>query len=144
VVSFKDKFDPTWAGYPPHMAKEDYQIFQRGKAIIFADAINVFYDAGLGGAKELPEDMEESLKSMWTSVTQKRIDVLIETNSLWKIVEIRPRATSTAAGRLLQYKDMWNADPPDNRPVRLVLLTDVPDPDLPSLLKSLDIELITA
>lgn len=126
------------------MSTEDYKIFLRARDLIFLNAANVFYDVGLGGATDFPEGTGEELKSMWKSVTQKRIDVLVETADHWKIIEIRPRATSTAAGRLLQYKDMWDQDPPDSRPTKLILLTDAPDPDLPSLLTALNIELITA
>ena len=80
---------------------------------------------------------------MWWRLTMKRIDVVAETKKEWHIIEIRPRATSTAVGRLLQYRDMWTADPPDQRPVRLILTTDTPDPDLPRLLHTLKIELVT-
>ena len=143
-VVLKQRFDPAWEGFPPHMSKEDFEIFKRGKSLIFKDAINVYYDAGLGGVTDLPGEMEESYKKMWTSVTQKRIDVLVETADEWKIVEIRPRATSTAVGRLLQYNDLWKQDPPDGKPARLILMTDFPDPDMNSLLKTVGIELIIA
>lgn len=126
------------------MSTEDFEIFKRGKGLLFVDAINIYYDAGLGGAKDLPEEMEGSYKKMWSAVTQKRIDVLIETKEEWKIVEIRPRATSTAVGRLLQYKALWLADPPDSKPVKLLLLTDFPDPDMAEMVKALDIEIIIA
>jgi len=140
----KQRFDPLWEGSPPHMSKEDFEIFKRGKALLFQNAVNIYYDVGLGGQTDIPEDTEDSLKSMWNKITQKRIDVLIETADQWHIVEIRPRATSTAAGRLLQYKDMWLADPQDSKPFKLILMTDTPDPDLIPLLKTLNIELVRA
>jgi len=135
-------FAPGWAGWPPHMSEEDKEIFERGRDIIFKDAVNVFYDVGLGGQQLMLPETESQYREMWRRVTQKRIDVLVETPTEWKIIEIRPHATSTAAGRLLQYKEMWSSDPPDKKPYRLILMTDKADPDLIPVLKSLTIELI--
>jgi hypothetical protein len=76
--------------------------------------------------------------------TQKRIDVLIETQKSWKIVELRHNATASALGRLIMYRNLWKSDPPDDRPVELMLVTDKYDPDVEAAAKELGIEYIKA
>jgi len=137
------RFDPLYQGWPPHMAKEDYAIWQRTRTKLLKNAKDVYFDVGLGGAKNIPDEYEPAYRYMWERLNQKRIDVLVDTGELWKIIELRPRATSTVIGRLLQYKTMWEAEPIDQRPVYLILGTDIPDPDLISLAVSLKIEIIT-
>jgi hypothetical protein len=143
---------PTWlgtgynidySGYPAHMAVEDYSIWQRIKDKLLIDAKMMYFDVGLGGAKNIPNEYEPSFIYMWERLNQKRIDVLTDTGEEWHIIELRPRATSTAIGRLLQYRELWNLEPIDTRPIKLILGTDLPDPDVISLAAALKIEIIT-
>lgn len=136
-------YDKNYSGWPPHMATEDYAIWQRIKDKLLVDAQRIYFDVGLGGAKNIPDEYEPSYRYMWERLNQKRIDVLVDTGTEWNIIELRPRATSTAIGRLLQYREMWDNEPIDNRKRNLILGTDIPDPDLVSLAKTLNIEIVT-
>ena len=141
-VTLKQRFDPAWEGTPPHISKEDHKIFKRARPRLFKDAVNVYYDVGLGEASEIKEEIKANYKKMWEALIQKRIDVLVETKEYWNIIELRTRASSTAVGRLLQYLNLWWKDPPDQKPVKLILVTDSPDPDLEGLVQMANIELI--
>ena len=143
---------PTWlgtayntgySGYPAHMATEDYAIWQKIKDKLLKDAQMMYFDVGLGGAKNIPSEYEPSFIYMWERLNQKRIDVLTDNGTRWNIIELRPRATSTAIGRLLQYRELWKLEPIDNRAIFLTLGTDIPDPDVISLAASLKIEIVT-
>lgn len=136
-------FDKSYSGWPPHMATEDYAIWQSIKDKLLINAQRIYFDVGLGGAKNIPDEYEPSFKYMWERLNQKRIDVLVDAGDEWHIIELRPRATSTAIGRLLQYKTMWKEEPIDQRPVRFILGTDIPDPDIVSLAAGLGIEIVT-
>lgn len=137
------RYDIAFAGWPAHMATEDYAIWTMIKQKLLSDAKYMYFDVGLGGAKNIPDEYEPSFVYMWERLNQKRIDVLTDTGSEWHIIELRPRATSTAIGRLLQYLDLWNTERIDSRPAKLILGTDIPDPDVISLAKAVNIEIVT-
>lgn len=125
------------------MAREDFIIWQRLQPTLTLNSKYIYFDVGLGGAKEIPNEYEPSYIFMWQRLNQKRIDVLTDNEDLWQIIELRPRATSTAIGRLLQYKELWLQEPIDDRPIKLILATDLPDPDVLMLAKAVNIEIVT-
>lgn len=134
-----DKYHPQWAGYPPHMSREDYPLWINSKVSLLKDALSIYFDVGLGGQTEVPPGVAPSYALMWQRVTQKRIDVLVEATDSWRIIELRNEATSSAIGRLLLYRDMWLRDPPDSRPLKLYLVTNLPDPDVKTTAEALGI-----
>lgn len=138
------KYLPTWDGLPPHMSPEDYEIWKRYKPQIIKDAQAVYYDVGLGGQITVPPGTTPEMAAMWFRNTQKRIDVLLDYGIGWIIVELRFNASSSAIGRLLHYRDLWNADPPDKRPLLLRLVTNRDDPEIRTLAQKLDINYVIA
>jgi len=139
-----DRFIPTWGGYPPHMSSEDLNLWKKYKYKILSEAIAMYFDVGLGGQTEVPEDTTPEMATMWLRNTQKRADVILETIDRWVIIELRENATSAAAGRLLQYRELWKQDPPDDKPVILRLVSSSYDMDLNGLCQTLKIEYIRA
>ena len=138
------KYLPTWDGLPPHMSPEDYEIWKRYKPQIIKDAQAVYYDVGLGGQITVPPGTTSEMARMWFRNTQKRIDVLLDYGIGWIILELRVQASSSAIGRLLHYRDLWNEDPPDKRPVLLRLVTNLEDKSIRALAQKLDIDYIVA
>jgi hypothetical protein len=121
------------------MSPEDIIIWNRAKYILLEGAISVYYDVGLGGQTNVPPGTPPAQAMMWQRVTQKRIDVVIETNIFWKIIELRHNASASAIGRLLMYNQMWKQDPPDSKDVFLYLVTDYPDKDVSDAARTLNI-----
>jgi hypothetical protein len=112
------------------MSSEDFAIWQRYKLDALKDIEFVYFDVGLGGQTEVPPGTPPQYAVMWTRNTQKRIDVLLDTGSAWRIIELKHNATGAALGRLLMYRDMWMREPPDSRPVEVYLITNRLDPDV--------------
>lgn len=138
-----NRYLPTWRGYPPHMSQDDYPLWQKYKNEALKDAIAVYYDVGLGGQAEVPEGVTPDMALMWLRNTQKRADVVIETTQEWKIIELRSQATGAALGRLLMYRDLWKKDPPDSKPVSVLLVTDRYDNDVLETAKAVDVQYVT-
>lgn len=134
-----ESYHPNWNGYPPHMSYEDLEIWKVYKNKLLPEALSLYYDVGLGGQTETPPDTSPEMSKMWIRNTQKRADVIVDTGDTWIIIELRSNATASGAGRLLQYKALWNEDPPDDRPVNLRLVTNMYDRDVEMLCKRLDI-----
>lgn len=136
------RYQPTWDGLPPHMSPEDYDIWKRYRPQILKDAQVIYYDVGLGGQITVPPGTTPEMARMWFRNTQKRIDVLLDYGIGWVIVELRVDASSSAVGRLIFYRDLWQQDPPDKRPIILRLVTNREDREIRGLTQKLDIDYI--
>jgi len=135
-------YPPTWAGSPPHMSKEDLVLWRKYRLTAIQKAVRLYFDVGLGGQTEVPPGTAPEMALMWLRNTQKRIDVLIEEEKKWVIIELRERAGASAIGRLLQYFDLWKQDPPDDRIVELRLVTDFEDRDARGLAERMGITFV--
>ena len=133
------RFPPTTGIYPPHMSPEDFKLFKRWGIAAFKEAINVYYDVGLGEGAPAPENTDPSMRLMWQKVTQKRADVIVEYLNHVDIVELRFNATSNAIGRLLSYQMLWLDDPPIAKLTFFNLVSNRFDPDLERLAGQHDI-----
>lgn len=124
------RFPPTVPYYPTHMSPEDYKLYKRWAVEGLKEAINVYYDVGLGEGTDPGSELDPSLKKMWTKVTQKRADAVVEYMDHVDIVELRFNATSNAIGRLLSYRMLWNDDPAIKKVSSFILVTNRFDPEL--------------
>ena len=135
-------YPQTWEGVPPHMYGEDLGLWYKYRPTVIQKALRIYFDVGLGGQMEVPPETPPEMAVMWLRNTQKRIDVLIEEEKKWIIIELRARAQASAIGRLLQYFNLWKEDPPDNRTVELRLITDTVDQDTKNLAEKLGITFV--
>lgn len=122
-LTLGNRYAPNWGGYPPHMSRDDYILWLKTKDQLLDGANAVYYDVGVGGEFNNNETGAHSIQQDWGRLTQKRIDVLIDRGSEWVIVELRHQSTGSEIGRLLIYKDMFEAEKPDGRPVSVILVT---------------------
>jgi len=136
------RYFPTWNGYPPHISPEDLEIWKRYHTFVLGEAINLYFDVGLGGPENIPPDTTEEMKRMWIRTNQKRADVVVEAQNHWTIIELRHYASAAALGRLLMYRDLWRKEPPDDKPVMLRLVSDGYDKDVKATAEALGIEYI--
>lgn len=135
-------FSKTWEGIPPHMSTEDLIIWKDYKSQAIKNSINIYFDVGIGGETRVPPGTTPEMALMWLRNTQKRIDVLIEEETRWIIIELRARAQASAVGRLLQYFDLFKDDPPNNKPIFLRLITNNEDRDTKRLAEKMGIDFV--
>jgi len=124
------------------MIKEDLVLWNKYRLTAIQKAVRLYFDVGVGGQTEVPPGTTPEMATMWLRNTQKRIDVLIEEEKRWVIIELRERAQASAIGRLLQYFDLWKQDPPDDRIVELRLVTDFEDRDARGLAERMGITFV--
>lgn len=137
-----EPYKPTWMGYPPHMSKEDYLLWNIYKITALKDALNVYFDVGLGGQEEVPEGTTPQMAHMWLRNTQSRADVVIETETEWRIIELRHQSTGSELGRILKYRALWQREPPDKKPVRVILVVGRKDDIIKELAESAGVEYV--
>lgn len=128
-----------WTGYPPHMAPLDLPIWRRYLKLNHPTWIRAYFDAALGDGADVPAGGDPAMEKMWSRITRKRTDVIIETATGWLIIEIRHNAGLGAIGAILGYKALWEADPPDPRPLEILILTNLADRDTLAAAKAADV-----
>jgi hypothetical protein len=126
-------FPITYDGIPTHMSTQDLTIWQRWRSRIPPNARAIYFDVRLGEGHHAGDDAEDDARRMWYQLTAKRADVVLEMPQGWLLLELRDSAQSNAIGRLLLYQKLWKADPPDPRPLSLMLITNARDPDVEGL-----------
>lgn len=131
-----------WQGQPAHMSPWDFQLWRHYRKRLNDDITAVFYDVGLGGQIINDPYLSDEMKRDWMRLTQKRLDVLLQTPDQWIIIELRRNATSSALGRLLQYKTLWIQESTGHTVPLLRLVTNQPDRDLEYLCSLHDIAYI--
>lgn len=126
-------FTTDFAGVPPHMSTQDYDIWLRFRSALPPTTRALYFDVRLGTGYQLGDEHDDDAKTMWYQLTAKRADVVVELPAGWLMVELRDHAQSSAIGRLLMYKKLWQAEPPDSQPLSLMLVTNTRDPDVQAL-----------
>jgi hypothetical protein len=61
---------------------------------------------------------------MAEDISRRRIDVVGEKPDGWFLIEVKYNAGPEALGQILMYKELWNQDPPDGKPVFTAIVTD--------------------
>ena len=138
----KEKHPLDFIGRPPQMAAKDLDLWYRARPILLIDAINLYFNVGLGGQTDVPPGTSPEIAAMWLLNTQKRADVVIEQKDFWIIVELRFDATANALGRILTYISLWNLNLIDLKPVRGILVTNRKDSDIEFVAATMGIEVL--
>jgi hypothetical protein len=135
-------YPPDWGGTPPHAASNDLPLWERFQEKYGKDFSGFYFDSSLGTPSFVPEGTEDNLARMWTRITSKRMDVVGVKDDVYWIIELRPQAAAGALGTIMTYLALWKSDPPDDKAVIGVIVTDFPDPDLIPLAASNNIKIV--
>jgi len=119
-----------WRGDPPHMLKQDIPIWYKFLEKWGAGFLNLYYDCLLGGPYLTPEEEKDPLKRMWRINLAKRADAIVELKDEVWIIEVAPDPGLRVLGQLQVYRAMWLRDPKIAKIERMVLVSEVPNPDL--------------
>lgn len=86
------------------------------------------FNVRLGKATAVPDSYDESIQRLSAAVTRQRADIVAWFEYSVDIIEVKPRAKTSAIGQLLGYRHLWLDDHP-NIPVRrlVVVARDMDD-----------------
>lgn len=133
-------FPVDYPRVPTHMSTLDYSIWERYRRELPAGTHTLYFDVRLGGGRSPGDETDPKYVEFWMRNTQKRADVLaVAPSGIW-IIELRDQAQSNAIGRLLLYGKLWLQDAALGGPVKLLLVTNVLDPDVRDLADAMGIE----
>jgi hypothetical protein len=117
----------------PGMSAQDTIVWTRGLQVVTEPGDKLFYNVRIGVQLEVGPGLPPGVASGWQRVNQKRVDVVLQRGESWTIIEVRHIATSAVLGRLIQYRELWLSERPQDD-LSLLLVTDWMDRDLPKLL----------
>lgn len=114
----------------PHLLQSDITLWER-----FIEANpNAFdaveYDVHVGEGIPPDPTWEPEIAEMARILTQKRIDVVAYKGQETYIIEIKPRAGTTAIGQVITYAHLYTREYHPPRPPKKVIITDYLAPDI--------------
>lgn len=140
MIDFGKPYGLQFAGHPAHMSAVDFVLWRRlraGGSLVFD---RVFFDVAVGRGAVPAGEASPAVIAAWQRLTRLRVDVVGETPDNWTLLELRGNAGPGAVGSLLAYRNLWNQDPPDDRPVKLWLVTDLFPENLLGVLSEFSIQ----
>lgn len=136
------RFPTSFAGKPPHMVGRDLGIWAQFRQRLPFPYRGFHFDVSLGTPPAEIPHTPPRLMDAWRFLLSRRIDAVGILPERWDIIEIRRGAGQAAIGALRMYAFLWRQDPPDQRPVTLLLVTDRADLDTIALAQADGIQLI--
>jgi len=135
-------FSASWEGMPPGMPAGDLGIWLRYRPRIVDHFDRVYFNVRVGEPVPVDDGLPPEIKIMAEAVSRRRIDVVLERYTAWHLVELKYMAGAEALGQILLYKALWESDPPDDRPVNCIIVSDRANKDLSLACKTYGVELI--
>ncbi len=135
-------FDTKWEGVPPAMPAQDYALWQRYRLKITDYFERVYFNVRVGEPIPVAEDLPPEIKAMGEAVSRRRIDVVLGRLTSWHLVELKYNAGAEGLGQILMYCALWKSDPPDDRLVVPVIVSNVANKDLALACKVYGVELL--
>jgi len=118
----------------PHLVASDILIWDVWIRLYGHHFEGFSYDIHVGEGLAPDKRAPYPIQQMWTTLTQKRIDVVgFRPTELW-LIEVKDRATVATLGQILSYLHLFNIQ---YRPVRLtrpVIIAGSIEPDIETIL----------
>ncbi len=124
AVDLGPAFQIDFGGTPPQISTDDLMLWETFRRLFRADYVRFYFDVAVGTGEGAPPNVSEKVAAAWRRLTRFRIDVVGEKTTGWDIIELRPNAGPGGIGALQTYTTLWFEGPPDQRPIRPLLVSD--------------------
>jgi len=129
---------------PPQFNREDVEVWRRWRPVLEKRYEKIEYNVRVGGTK--PSALEEPIYAeMWEKISARRIDCVGHARDHIALIEFRAFAGPSAIGQLLMYKTLYLRDFVVEKPIKLILVTDILREDIlmAALGAGIEIEVVT-
>lgn len=126
------------------MSPGDMSIWNRFLAVHYLDYNAISYDVPVGQGIIPDMPLSEEMKGDYIALTRKRIDAVGFANDRIDVIEVKPRAATSALGQIMTYTTLFKAQHKTDLPIRSVVITDQISPDDQAVYNSYNITLIIA
>jgi hypothetical protein len=116
----------------PHLLTEDALVWDRYLGAHPIAKTRLFYDVRVGEGRPVGDEYPDNIRKMALDLSQRRIDVLIDFDDYWLIVEITTKASLKSIGQLAVYKHLFTIGNNPQKAVKTLLVCSSIDPDLKS------------
>jgi len=124
------RFAPHQLPKYPHLTGLDKLIWDRYMLKNDLGFTSFDYDVHVGDGEIAPNNLEPPMKKMWSSVTQKRIDVVAYKSDTATIIEIKSFPTCGVIGQILAYKELYIKSYAPSWGVELLMIANVCSRDI--------------
>lgn len=122
IESMQGKFPFTIQGYYPHMKPNDIRIWEKYVRANPGQFISCDYDIPVGPTPDWLDDQADAVGMKQGILYRKKIDVVAYAPDYIALIEVKPRAGSSALGQILGYVLMYKDDfKPTSRIVPMVV-----------------------
>lgn len=104
----------------------------------------IYFNVRVGEPVFLSDSYSTQYQEMATALTRRRIDLVGINAKGWHLLELKLNADVQPLGQILLYNALWRQDPPDARPVKLYIVSNVLNRGLSTACKLYGIQLINA
>lgn len=125
----------------PHMAPADVAIWNRFMAANPAAFDAVAYDVAIGEGAEFDTVVNAATGGDANRLYQRRIDVVAQAGDVLYIVEIKPRATTSALGQVKGYLRLFRRDFSPKQALQPLIITDSLMPEMDYLAREEGVEI---
>lgn len=126
----------------PHMKPADVVIWEKFIAQNPSAYENVVYDLAVGTGPEAPEGSDEAIQRDITILGQRKIDVVGFTGNEVHIIEVKPRAGTSAFGQVKGYEALYKKFINENAETKAVVITDSETPDVDLLSEAMGVKVV--
>ncbi len=124
-----------------HLLPLERPIWARYLASTTEEFLSLVYDLHLGEGAPVDPALSLGTQAIVAAVSRKRLDVVGETLDSIIIFEVKPRAGMGALGQLLSYRELLLREHRPSKPVRLVVVCERVEPDMPRVYAQYGIEI---
>lgn len=142
ICNTMDRFKYEKRSWYPHMKPADVALWNRFIEQNPNAYTEVAYDVTVGSGAEIPPGTQENIARDFTVLTQRKIDVVGFNLGVVDIIEVKPRAGTSAMGQVKGYAILYDKDHPEAPSTRAVLVTDEKTLDSEVLEKAFNVEVI--
>lgn len=128
--------------YYPHMKPADIAIWERFITINPGAYETVQYDVLVGSGPGFDTTVNPESGGNVEALYKRKIDVVAEKAGQLYIIEVKPRAGTSAIGQLLGYLELYKRDVKPASEPKAILLTDTLLPDMTMLAEKYGVKLI--
>ena len=125
----------------PHMGPKENEIWTKFLLTTKMCFVRVDYDVRVGPGYDPGPTFDETIRRMAIALTQLRIDAVGETEHEVWIFEVKPRAGRSALGQLSAYGYWYVRQYHPAKPVRLAVVCESVDPNMPPVYAERGIEI---
>lgn len=120
----KNSLKPDFAGTPEGMWGPEMALWKRFQALHCAEWSRIWFNVRVGPGEMLTAGAGDAEQNYWKTITQRRIDVLVETDQDIIIVEMRCNADKGTFAAAILYRELWREEYEEDKNLRVLIVTN--------------------